>query len=102
MIASEYESIWKEALKENSPMKTQIPIHYRKAEQRVEFHCPFCNQTQAWTAGVFVGEDGEVSPAPKVTFTEHLLGESKEADRCFVRPSVDEVEEYEPVARIEA
>ena len=83
-------------------MKTQISIHYRKGEQCLEFHCPFCNQTQGWSTGVRVGENGEVYPDPKVAFNRHLLGDSNGMDRCFVEPTVDEIDEYGPIAMIEA
>ena len=82
-------------------MRIKVPIHYRKVDQRVEFHCPFCNQSQGWNAEVQSGENGEVSPTPMVVFTRHLFGDSDVAGGCFVRPSVDEVAEYEPVATVE-
>jgi hypothetical protein len=82
-------------------MKTRIPIHYFKQEQRLEFHCPFCNQAQGWTSDVRVEEAGEVHPDPKTAFSRHLLGDSNGKNRCFVEPTVDEVDEYDPIARIE-
>jgi len=83
-------------------MKTQIPIHYFKREQRLEFHCPFCNQAQSWSSGVRVEKTGEVHPDPKIAFSLHLLGDSNGKNRCFVEPTADEVDEYDPILMIEA
>jgi transcription elongation factor Elf1 len=83
-------------------MKTRIPIHYFKQAQRLEFHCPFCNQAQGWKSDVRVEGTDEVHPDPKTAFSRHLLGDSGGKNRCFVEPTVDEVDEYDPIAMIEA
>jgi hypothetical protein len=99
---AKYEIIGKEEFIEDGPIRTRIPVHYFKQEQRLEFHCPFCNQAQGWISGVRVEESGEVQPDPKTAFSRHLLGDSSGKNRCFAEPTVDEVDEYDPIVRIKA
>lgn len=82
-------------------MIVPISIRYFKKDQRLEFRCPFCNQPQGWSSNVRVESDDSVNPEPKVAFDRHVLGSSDGSERCLVKPSVDEVDEYKPVARIE-
>jgi hypothetical protein len=49
-----------------------------------------------------VEETSEVHPDPETAFSRHLLGDSNGKNRCFVEPTVDEVDEYDPIAMIEA
>ena len=49
-----------------------------------------------------VESDASVYPDPKVAFERHVLGNHDGSELCLVRPSVDEINEYGPVARIEA
>jgi hypothetical protein len=79
-----------------------MSIRYFKQDQRLEFRCPFCNQLQRWNGSVRVESDGSVYPDPKVAFERHVLGNHDGSELCLVRPSIDEVNEYGPVARIEA
>ena len=44
--------------------------------------------------------DGSVQPDPKAAFSRHTLGGKEDSNSCLVRPSVDEVDEYEPIAKI--
>ena len=49
-----------------------------------------------------VESDDSVYPEPKVAFERHVLGNLDGSELCLVRPSGDEIDEYGPVARIEA
>jgi hypothetical protein len=82
-------------------MIVPISIRYFKKDQRLEFCCPFCNQPQGWSSNVRVESDNSVYPDPKVAFDHHVHGSNTASERCLVRPSVDEIDEYAPVARIE-
>ena len=55
---------------------------------------------QGWNGSVRVEGDGTVQPDPKAAFSRHTLGGKEDSNSCLVRPSVDEVDEYEPIARI--
>gem|GEM_PF-2577221 len=90
-----------QCLNETSVMKTPIKIHYFKKDQRLEFTCPFCNQSQRWLESVRVESDDAVHPDPATSFRRHTLGSSDGSDVCLVKPSIDEIEEYAPVAKIE-
>ena len=78
-----------------------LSIRYFKKDQRLEFRCPFCNQVQNRMDSVRVESDDRVYPDAKTAFDSHVLGSGDGTDVCLVRPSVDEVDEYGPVARIE-
>jgi hypothetical protein len=82
-------------------MIVPISIRYFKKDQRLEFRCPFCNQPQVWSSNVRVESDDSVFPDPKVAFDRHVIGSSAPSERCLVKPSIDEIDEYAPVARIE-
>jgi len=82
-------------------MNVKLSVRFFQKDQRVEFRCPFCNQTQEWRRNVRVENDGKVSPDPKVAFERHVLGNSDGSNLCLVRPSVDEVEAYTPTAIFE-
>jgi hypothetical protein len=79
-----------------------MSIRYFKNEQRLEFRCPFCSQLQRWSGTVRIESDNSVYPDPKTAFDRHVRGNGDGSELCLVRPSVDEVDEYRPVARIEA
>jgi hypothetical protein len=81
-------------------MKIPMSIRYFKKDQRLEFRCPFCSQLQSWNGSVRVESDDSVYPDPKVAFERHVLGNNDGSELCLVRPSIDEIEEYRPVARI--
>ena len=49
-----------------------------------------------------IENDDSVYPDAKVAFERHVLGNNDGSELCLVRPSVDEIAEYGPVARIEA
>lgn len=48
-----------------------------------------------------VESDDSVYPEPKVAFERHVVGSNIGSELCLVRLSVDEIEEYLPVAKIE-
>ena len=83
-------------------MMIPLSIRYFKKDQRLEFRCPFCNQLQSWNGSVRIENFDSVYPDAKVAFERHVLGNNDGSELCLVRPSVDEIAEYGPVARIEA
>jgi len=83
-------------------MNVTLTIRYFRKEQRLEYRCPFCNQMQIWSNSVRIENDGKVYPDPKVAFERHVIGNNDGSERCFVKPSIDEVAEYRPAATIEA
>jgi len=82
-------------------MKVPISIRYFRNDQRLEFRCPFCSQPQVWNSSVRIEADNTTYPNPKTAFDRHVLGNNDGSEPCLVRPSIDEIDEYQPVARIE-